>query len=132
MTYCGSGERRGQVVVDGPEPVAGVWPSCRGSVEPALLGTPLAYDDSDRLALTVAEVSAGRVAVWGDEWITYDSEWADVAHQQVELFWINLLKWLSPPEVTIATRASDDQLKIASRTARPREKARLGLIQFGG
>jgi hypothetical protein len=35
--------------------------------------------------------------VWGDEWITYDSEWQDVEDQQVELFWLNILKWLSPP-----------------------------------
>lgn len=48
-------------------------------------------------ALQVAEVDAGRVAVWGDEWITYDSEWKDTKGQQVELFWLNLLKWLSPP-----------------------------------
>jgi hypothetical protein len=51
----------------------------------------------DSLALQVAQVDDGRVAVWGDEWITYDSEWADTEGQQVEHFWLNLLKWLSPP-----------------------------------
>lgn len=50
-----------------------------------------------KLALQVAELDSGRVAVWGDEWITYDSEWADTDDQQVEHFWLNLLKWLSPP-----------------------------------
>ena len=42
------------------------------------------------------------------------------------------VKWLRPPEVTMATRASLFQASIDSRTARPRAKARRGLIQFGG
>ncbi len=25
-------------------------------------------------------------------------KWADVKGQQVELFWLNILKWLSPPK----------------------------------
>jgi hypothetical protein len=66
-------------------------------VEPQGHGTVLARGEGDRVALDVAEVGAGRVIVWGDEWITYDSEWADVEDQQVELFWLNILKWLSPP-----------------------------------
>ena len=61
-------------------------------------GTTLARDGSGRVALQVAQPDAGRVVVWGDEWITYDSEWADVTDQQVELFWLNILKWLSPPK----------------------------------
>jgi hypothetical protein len=69
----------------------------QNGVEPAPLGTALAHGPSQRLALTVNEVGKGRVVVWGDEWITYDSEWADVENQQVELFWVNILKWLSPP-----------------------------------
>lgn len=51
----------------------------------------------EKIALQVSQADLGRVAVWGDEWITYDSEWADVDGQQVEHFWLNLLKWLSPP-----------------------------------
>jgi hypothetical protein len=66
-------------------------------VEPGDGGTTLATGQGNRLALKVTESGKGRVIVWGDEWITYDSEWADVAHQQVELFWVNILKWLSPP-----------------------------------
>lgn len=69
----------------------------QNGVEPAPLGTVLARGANQRLALTVNEVGSGRVVVWGDEWITYDSEWADVENQQVELFWVNILKWLSPP-----------------------------------
>jgi hypothetical protein len=36
--------------------------------------------------------------VRGDEWTTYDSEWANVTGEQVELFWLDILKWLSPPK----------------------------------
>jgi hypothetical protein len=61
-------------------------------------GTTLAHDDNDRVALQVAQPGDGHVIVWGDEWLTYDSEWTDVKDQQVELFWLNMLKWLSPPK----------------------------------
>lgn len=60
------------------------------------MGMTLAHG-GDKVALQVTQAGDGRVAVWGDEWITYDSEWADVKGQQVEHFWLNLLKWLSPP-----------------------------------
>ncbi|RYZ03961.1 MAG: hypothetical protein EOO73_25210 [Myxococcales bacterium] len=60
-------------------------------------GMTIAHGSDDRVALQVTQADDGRVAVWGDEWITYDSEWADTEGQQVELFWLNLLKWLSPP-----------------------------------
>lgn len=60
-------------------------------------GVTIARGQDDRVALQVTQADKGRVAVWGDEWITYDSEWADTEGQQVEHFWLNLLKWLSPP-----------------------------------
>jgi hypothetical protein len=66
-------------------------------VEPEGTGTTIAWGADDRLALQVKEVASGRVAVWGDEWITYDSEWQNIADQQVEQLWLNMLKWLSPP-----------------------------------
>jgi hypothetical protein len=62
-------------------------------------GTSLAWDTGNRVALQVGTPSEGRVVVWGDEWITYDSQWADVTNQQVERYWLNILKWLSPPKV---------------------------------
>jgi hypothetical protein len=67
-------------------------------VEPAGGGTTLALTQDGGIALQVTQASAGRAVVWGDEWITYDSEWQDVQDQQVELFWLNILKWLSPPD----------------------------------
>jgi hypothetical protein len=66
-------------------------------VEPEVTAGSTVAQGGDKIALQVNQVDSGRVAVWGDEWITYDSEWADVDGQQVELFWLNLLKWLSPP-----------------------------------
>jgi hypothetical protein len=68
-------------------------------VEPAGTGMVVARGQADRAALEVLQVEGGRAVVWGDEWITYDSEWQDVEDQQVELFWLNILKWLSPPRV---------------------------------
>ena len=66
-------------------------------VEPEVTnGTTVAVGGASP-ALQVLESDLVRLAMWGDEWITYDSEWADVEGQQVELFWLNLLKWLSPP-----------------------------------
>jgi len=62
-------------------------------------GMTLARDGGDRVALQVTQTEGGRIAVWGDEWITYDSEWSDTADQQVDRLWLNLLKWLSPPKV---------------------------------
>jgi len=61
--------------------------------------TTLAWDNRDRVALQVGEFGAGRIVVWGDEWLTYDSEWVDITDQQVELFWLNIFKWLSPPDL---------------------------------
>lgn len=61
-------------------------------------GEVVALDAEDRPALVVRQADDGRVLVWGDEWITYDSEWADTETQQVELLWLNIIKWLSPPK----------------------------------
>jgi hypothetical protein len=66
-------------------------------VEPDTAGGTTVATNGDKIALQAAQIDAGRVAIWGDEWITYDSEWVDTTGQQVEHFWLNLLKWLSPP-----------------------------------
>ena len=42
------------------------------------------------------EVGKGHIYMWGDEWITYDSEWLEHPDYQVELFWLNVIKWLTP------------------------------------
>lgn len=72
----------------------------QNGVEPdGAMGMSIAFDGSNRVALQVTQAEQGRVAVWGDEWMTYDSEWADVTDQQVSRFWLNTLKWLSPAKV---------------------------------
>ena len=41
------------------------------------------------------QIGKGHVDVWGDEWITYNSEWVNHPDYQVPLFWTNTIKWLT-------------------------------------
>jgi hypothetical protein len=45
--------------------------------------------------LQVKDVGSGHLAVYADEWITYDSEWEQHPEYHVELFWLNAVKWLT-------------------------------------
>ncbi|WP_437276304.1 hypothetical protein WME90_34355 [Sorangium sp. So ce375] len=58
-------------------------------------GATLATGDGHDV-LKALETGNGRVLVWGDEWITYNSEWVDHPDYQVERFWLNAIKWLTP------------------------------------
>jgi len=58
-------------------------------------GTVVATGEGFDLAMAV-EADAGKVFVWGDEWITFDSDWSGRPEFQLELFWANALKWLTP------------------------------------
>ncbi|WP_437672010.1 hypothetical protein [Sorangium sp. So ce131] len=58
-------------------------------------GTTLATGDGHDV-LKALESGKGRVLVWGDEWITYNSEWVDHPDYQVERFWLNAIKWMTP------------------------------------
>ena len=58
-------------------------------------GTTLASEQGFDM-LKVQAVGSGHVLMWGDEWITYDSEWSAHPDYQVELFWLNMIKWLTP------------------------------------
>lgn len=60
-------------------------------------GTVVAYS-GEKVGLVADEVDDGRILVFGDEWVTYDSEWEDTEDQQVELLWLNMIKWMSPPK----------------------------------
>jgi len=55
-----------------------------------VLATEGGYD-----VLRALEIGSGHVLVWGDEWITFDTEWKGHPEYQVELFWLNAFKWLS-------------------------------------
>jgi hypothetical protein len=70
-----------QVGVDNGYPVQG-------------LGTTIATGGGFDVA-KVQEVGKGHVFLWGDEWITYDSEWNDHPDYQVQLMWLNTIKWLT-------------------------------------
>ncbi|MDI3286849.1 ThuA domain-containing protein [Polyangium sp. 15x6] len=68
-------------------------------------GQTLATEQGHDL-LKAQEVGSGHVLMWGDEWITYDSEWTEHPEYQLELFWLNAIKWLTPAkncQVTIPT-----------------------------
>ena len=56
---------------------------------------PCVFGRNRNRYLAASEYQRGRVYVWGDEWITYDSEWSAHTDYQVERFWLNSLKWLT-------------------------------------
>jgi hypothetical protein len=58
------------------------------------MGTVIATGGGYNVGLAQT-VSAGHVFMWADEWITYDSEWTQHPDYQVELFWVNAIKWLT-------------------------------------
>lgn len=48
-------------------------------------------------AAQAQERGAGKVFMWGDEWIEYDSEWA--ALPEIAQLWTNIFEWLTPASV---------------------------------
>jgi len=62
--------------------------------EVAGTGTTLATEQN-LVLLKGKEVGQGHVLVWGDEWITFNSEWTTHPDYQVARFWVNSLKWLT-------------------------------------
>lgn len=71
-----------QIGVDNGYPVEGMG---------MVLASEQGYD-----LLRGREIGNGHVLVWGDEWLTYDSEWTQHPEYQLELFWLNAIKWLTP------------------------------------
>jgi hypothetical protein len=61
---------------------------------PKGMGTVIATGGGNNVGLA-QEVGKGHVFLWGDEWITYNSEWTQHPDYQVELFWVNAIKWLT-------------------------------------
>jgi hypothetical protein len=47
-------------------------------------------------AAMALEIGEGKLFMWGDEWITYNSQWEDAPEYQVERFWLNIFKWVTP------------------------------------
>lgn len=58
-------------------------------------GSPIATEQGAQMLIPF-ETELGHVLAWGDEWITYNSEWTEHPEYQVELFWVNAIKWLTP------------------------------------
>jgi hypothetical protein len=57
-------------------------------------GTVIAEESGFTVAIAKT-YGEGKVFAWGDEWITYNSEWSDTRYE-VEQLWINLINWLTP------------------------------------
>ncbi|MEO7035995.1 MAG: hypothetical protein ABI548_18825 [Polyangiaceae bacterium] len=57
-------------------------------------GTVIARGGGFNVGMT-EDVLPGHVFAWSDEWITYNSEWTQHTDYQVELFWVNAIKWLT-------------------------------------
>jgi hypothetical protein len=51
------------------------------------------------VVLRAKEVGKGHVLAWGDEWITFNSEWKAHTDYQVERLWQNMIKWLTAADV---------------------------------
>jgi hypothetical protein len=58
-------------------------------------GTTLASEGGFDV-LKVKEVGSGHVLAWGDEWITFNSEWSAHPDYQVQTFWQNIVDWFAP------------------------------------
>ncbi len=62
-----------------------------------VLGDPATYASEQGFdVLKAADFGAGHVVAWGDEWITYDSEWSQHPDYQVQQFWQNIVDWFAP------------------------------------
>ncbi len=71
-------------------------------------GREVTHLDGDEVLMTLndppiavgvaATRDAGKVFVFGDEWITYDSEWAAIP--EIEQFWFNIFSWFGGCELT--------------------------------
>lgn len=48
------------------------------------------------------EYGSGKVFVWGDEWIEYDSEWSTMP--EINQLWVNTLDWLRPADLCAPPR----------------------------
>jgi hypothetical protein len=56
--------------------------------------TAIAWDKDDTVVGLAQELGTGRAFVWGDEWVTFDSEWTKIP--EIQQFWVNVFSWLGP------------------------------------
>jgi hypothetical protein len=56
----------------------------------------LATDSMNRVVLQAPASGDARIVVWGDDWLTYATQWQSRSDQQVQRFWLNILSWLGP------------------------------------
>lgn len=75
-----------------------------GGIEPRDNGkqgtsTVFATFDLKNAGLAHETATGGRVIVWGDEWITFDSDWQGFA--DVQAFWVNMVDWARPQDFCV-------------------------------
>ena len=99
LTYSGA-------LLNGPVTDFEVHPITVGLTSVTFLGgfevvaeNPAANDVVGRLpngavAGMAQERASGKIFVWGDEWIEYDSEWA--ALPEITQLWVNIFEWITP------------------------------------
>lgn len=62
-----------------------------------VLGTaPVLATEQGFDVLRATDAGSGHVIAWGDEWITYNSEWSAHPDYQVQKFWQNIVDWFAP------------------------------------
>ena len=77
----------------------------QGGIEPVdtgMQGTSAVFATTENKTAGLAHETAmgGRVVVWGDEWITFDSVWQ--GYVDVEDFWVNMVDWVRPQDICAA------------------------------
>lgn len=95
-------------LLSGPVTDFAVHPITTGLTSVTFAGGFAVFEASPNVSDVVATLPAGPVArargfgdgkvfVWGDEWIEYDSEWSTLP--EITQLWVNTLAWLRPQDL---------------------------------
>jgi hypothetical protein len=60
--------------------------------DPTTTSTTVVGRIGTTVVATATRFGAGRVYLWGDEWVTFDSEW--VGSVEIQRFWVDAFGWL--------------------------------------
>jgi hypothetical protein len=75
-------------------------------------GRVVTHEADDEVLMTMGEPAlptcvvgqrgSGKVFLFGDEWVTYDSEWS--AQPEIEEFWVNVFAWLGDCDLQVVVK----------------------------
>ncbi len=68
------------------------------------------YPPWREVACMAQERGSGKIFVWGDEWVEYDSEWK--ALPEITPLWVNIFEWITPVSLCTPRRASTSRRKF--------------------